>query len=535
MAANTRITDLDLSKPFFLVKMERVKGSDAGRYFWSPNMFQGEEAQSGYGIQENTYITRIRVRSSFDPPINKCDINFNNMVGHTLDVLPGDRFEVFLGYYNDRSPGIPDYAKVFTGYVAEADVGLDRCRVTCISKLSALISLRRHMVLNRDTVNNVIRKLVEESEDIRINEISTSDIQKSRYVFSDSENLYENIRDLSIQAGLDLYMDVHDKLIVKAWEPRPPTPGDQGPEAVYPDTLEESSTKQYVHRFYFGLNIMDIDIMMKRTNVNSFEVRSFSSYGEENECQYSIDNKGIKKEFSNENGYHFPRFDMVYDLPFTPRDSAEKIMDNLRRSCDSRLGGSLKVVGSPHVRLNDGVRLAGKFFGKLPMGNVSSSGSPWDATYDDGTPGKDEGGEKVFQVIGVEHVFDFNRGFYSLLDLEERELPESEAKKWDETTDEKGTGEEKAEDMELEVELDGRSRIAPEFPQVAALEADRLIAAKDEFREKLDRLLNRSSGIGSERSEVAKEYLDIPQQQKNGMMKATEDFRRKLEKMKDAS
>jgi len=423
MPDNNLITNLDLSKPFFLVKMERTKGAHPGKYFWSPNMFMDNEGPEVYSIQENSFITGIRVTSNFSPPINECKLRFNNIAGHSPDLSTGDRIEVFFGYYKKNNPSAAEYAKVFTGYVTEIDRGMTQCRVSVISRLSSLFSLRRHMVINRDTIDKVIEKLTAEAEDIEVNEISKSDIQKSRFIITESENLYENISELCLQGGMDLYMDVHDKLLAKLWEPDPASPDELGLESVYPLTLDDTSTVQKIHNFHIGLEIIDIEIRHKSAAINSLEIRSFSSYGEENERQFSIEPTGVKKNIEDDGRDFQPRQHKVMYLPYTPRDSAEQIASNLLRYYNSCMEGRLTVIGSPHVRLNDGVRVIGKIFGKRPFGDVTASESKWNASYENDMPEDDKGDGKIFHVVGVEHVFDLERGFVSTFDLEEREPP----------------------------------------------------------------------------------------------------------------
>ncbi len=466
-------------------------GPQTGKYFWSPNMFLTHEGPAGYDIQDNTFITGIKISSSFSPPINECKIVFDNIAGHTPEITTGDRVEVFLGYYEKKEASKADYAKVFTGYITEVDRGLTRSTASVISRISSLFSLRRHMVINRDTIDSVIEKLSLEAEDIEINEISKSDIQKSRFIFSESENLYENISELCVQGGMDLYMDVHDKLVAKLWEPGPASPDEPGLESVYPATLDETSTKQYIHNFHFGLNIINMEIKHKRAAVSSLEIRSFSSYGEENERQYSIERTSVKKDFEDDQRDFQPRMQKVIFLPYTPSDSADMIASNLLKYYNSRLEGRLTAIGSPHVRLNDGVRIAGKLFGKIPLGDIGDPESQWDAGYGNDRAGDDTGGGKIFHVVGVEHVFDLDKGFVSVFELEEREPPLPEAELIEVEEDETEKREEITEEMENE--LSGVSEIAPEFPLVAEAEASQLIAAKEEFKSKLNRLLDTSS------------------------------------------
>ena len=154
MSDNNIVTDLDLTKPFFLVQVERAQGSD--KFFWSPNMFIDDEAPSGYEIQENTYITRIEVSNNFDPPVNQCILTFNRVAGTPLDIIPGDKLEVFLGYYKRDALTEPEYAKVFTGFVSEIDRQLTVCSVMALSKMHILLSVRKHVVFNKDTGDNII-------------------------------------------------------------------------------------------------------------------------------------------------------------------------------------------------------------------------------------------------------------------------------------------------------------------------------------------------------------------------------------------
>lgn len=488
MPSNTELTSLNLSKPFFLIRTERTKGSDTGKYFWSPNMYVDDEKPSGYEIQENTYVTRLSARSNFDPPVNECKIVFNKVAGSSVDIVPGDKLELFLGYYKKAEPAVPDYAKAFTGFVSSVERGLTDCGVAAISSVHSLLSLRRHMVLNQDTIDNVIRKLAEESENVAINEISASEIQKTRYIFEESRNMYENIKDLCIQGGLDLYMDVHDKFIAKVWEPGQPSPGDLGLEKIYPDTLDGGNTDQHIHNFYFGLNIMNLEVKKEKAAVSSVEIRSFSDYGEENECQYSIDKRGVVKEFEGDEKEYSPEEHRIIYLPFTPKESAEKIAENLIAFHNPGLEGTLSVVGSPHVRLNDGVRVAGKFFGEAPLADIVVSPGKWDAATGGESAEEDSGEGKIFQVVGVEHVFDLKRGFYSLLDLNEREPPEPEGL----MPEELAVAEEAAAAAEEAEELTGESEIAPEYPKVADEEIASMKKALKDLEDMLDDLKDSS-------------------------------------------
>jgi len=535
MPSPGEVTNLDLLKPFFLVQMERQKGKNSGRYFWSPNMVPDEEGPRGCRIQENTYITSIMINSSFDQPVNCCEITLRNIPGHDPDVVPGDKIIVSLGYYLKRAPYGPEHARVFTGYVSDVRRELTLCCVTSISRIHSLLCLRYHSVINRDTVDKVIGRLAEEAGGMEIAEISKSEVQKSRYLFSDSETIYENMAQLCMEAGMDLYMDVHDRLVAKTWEPERVSPGDRGLERLYQETWKESNMQQYVHNFYFGLDIINFEMEERRKDISSLDIVSFSDYGEETECLYSIERSVVDQRIPDDEGDLKAEGREVRYLPFTPKKSAETIAHNLLKSLNPHPRGTLTVIGAPHVRLNDGLRLAGRFFNEFPMTGVVESGSRWDAVYGEEKPEEDRGSGKVFHVTGVTHIFDLEQGFISVLDIVKREPLAYRADPHEAETDRGDSISEEKEEEDQEDGMTGESEVAPEYPLVADLQANSLIRSKDEFVMKMNGLLDRSSGEEQRSSVVAEEYRDVSERQNVGIKETAGRFADKLDAIKNDS
>lgn len=494
MPGPTDTTNLDLGKPFFLILNERGADGGEGKYFWSPGMSVGMESPPGYDRQPESYVTRIEVNSSFSPPVNTAEITFGNTPGSSPKIGTNDNIVVFLGYYSRKEPGRPDYTRVFTGCVSSIERGLSSCTATIVSRMKILCTVRRNMVINRDTIDRVIERLAQEAAGIDIAEISPSDIQKTRYVFSKSRTLYENMRELCIEGGMELYTDVHDRLVAKVWEPEEVSPGTSGPEEIYSGTRDKPGSKQYIHNFYLGLDIMNIELSEGRDRFSSIDIWGFSDYGEESETLYSIERSSVKMGSEDDERDPQRGSGKSMYLPFVPRSSAEKIARNLMEHYSEPLGGPLTVTGAPHVRLNDGVRLAGRFFGREPFPGVVGPVSEWDAIGAGDEVREDDGGGKTFHVIGLSHVFDTGKGFFTVLRIRGREPPEVGVPDDKETggTDQDRVEEEKDDPDIAKEDMSGESVIAPEYPLVADMEAEAILRARDRFKNRIKRLRDTS-------------------------------------------
>jgi outer membrane protein OmpA-like peptidoglycan-associated protein len=462
---------LDLAKPFFLIKI-LDKDSNEPNYVWSPNIFlDNERPNDDAQIAPNSYIEDIEVKSNFVPPINIGQVKINHKVGGIPEIKIKDILKIYLGYYTLSDPQTAVYSLAYTGKIDHIKSGLNFTQIKGSSVIKKITDTKRELAFSKImTVTDIIKRLaitdggLEEAS----NGISDTTISKQKgFAISKNMSVYEHLRKLADFVGFDIYMNVFDKFNARTWEPQS---GGSGGGTIINwqsdrDSSETESQNQIFHEIYFGANVIDMELDIKPKKLTEIEITTLAdSEGDEilttepPTGKKGGDDGGSGGVTSTGSSSHLIIGKKKLVLPRVSKEDAEKIAEILLTRYNSGLKGNMTVIGSPQVRLGDGVKVLGYIKGKKPFPRINNPPSDYDESYSTDSESEEGGGssggeETTFKITGIMHLFNDKIGFITKLALAETELVEErpgEGGGEEEEEEEEGGEEEEEEEEEEE-------------------------------------------------------------------------------------
>jgi hypothetical protein len=472
---------LDFSKPFYIIRI-LDKDSNNLKFEWSPNIFMTtERPENESTIAPQTYVEDIEVKSNFMPPINIGEVKINHSVGFTPNIVIKDIIKIFYGYYTLSDQQTPVYSLIYSGKIDYIKAGLNFTKLKASSTIKKLTITRRELAISRVmTLTDLIKKLaiddggLEEATD----GISDTEISKQKgYAISKNLSVYDHIKKLADYAGFDVYMDPFDKFNAREWSPQPISGGTGAiPWVSERDSSESDAADQLMHQIYFGVNIVDMELDIKGKKLSDVDIvaladsegseifsteppeskpTSSSSSGGGSDCGESTSNTATEETEET--------VPTKIVMPRVSKEDAEKIAEALLTHNNSNLSGSLTIIGSPQIRLADGVKILGHIYGKSPFDRIGIPTSDYDASYSTGGEGEETEGsgsssssgsseETIFKVTGLRHIFNDKMGFITRLSIIEAtpaEIPEEE--ETEEVEEEEGEAESRVEEADFSV------------------------------------------------------------------------------------
>jgi hypothetical protein len=440
---------LDTAKPFYRLEIFEPEGSEA-RFVISPNIFLDTEAPSNSDqASPDIYLTNLNINSKLNGDVNICELTIQHSPGSAPGFKLESKIKVYLGYYYLDSTQGPEYSLVFTGYVTRAKVQLQETNLECRSNLYKLAALKKKLVYNTMmTIDEVINKLAIEQGQLELasNGIASTDIQKQPgFSISDNKSLIDHLKLMSQYCCFYLYMDVNDKFHAGAWRPGELQARSNDEEREWiseRDKSESESSTAYKHELTFGRDLISCDFELFEGKASSVEILGFMSFGDD--PVHTIDPP--KVEFTPSEGSDPDLPKKTYKLSHITREDGEKIAENLYYAINGTLVGKAVALGSPQLRLCDGVQIKGDIYEVAPFQGLdfsspNSSGSDLDS--------------KTFLVVKLNHRFNNKEGFITRLDfVDARATPLSEQEVEEAAEEEEEGGEEIAEEEEEEEEIE---------------------------------------------------------------------------------
>ncbi len=439
-------TVLDLSRPFFLVK---IMDKDTGdlKFIWSPNIFlDSERPDDDSTIAPGTYVEDIEIKSNFHPPINTGEVKIDHSVGKTPKIAMRDTLNIYFGYYTLDNSNNAVYTLVYTGLIDYVKASLNHTTIKASSRIRKLTDFNRDLTFSRImTISDIIQKLAIDDGGLESapNGITTTNVSKQKgYAISKNLSIYKHLKKLADLVNFDIYMDPFDKFNARVWMPEP-APVQTGPSGIptamgWLSARGESETEvqnQLIHPIFFGVNAIDMDVNIKKRGPSNIEITTLADC--EAEEIFTIEppmgssggNNGGGGSSGGSTGEESEFLQDKIVLPRFTRDDADKIAQAIARQNDSGLTGSLTILGSPQIRLGDGVQIKGHIFGKKPFSRIDAPSSEWDASFSTDQETKEEGGEqssqgssaeeKIFKITGIKHLFNDSLGFITKLNVME--------------------------------------------------------------------------------------------------------------------
>jgi hypothetical protein len=444
--------NLDLARPFYLIKILDKDTNDL-KYVWSANIFLDDERpEDDSKIAPNSYIEDIEVKSNFEPPINIGEVKINHNVGSTPNIAINDVLKVYLGYYSIDHSQNPVYSLTYTGQIDKIKASLNHTIIRGSSEIKKITDHKRNLIFSRImTIKEIIQKLAVDDGELELaqNGISDTTVSKQKgYGISKNLSIYKHVKKLADMVDFDVYMDVFDKFNARLWQPEevPPTTGSSGQTKAVNwlssrSDSENDVEKQLTHTVYFGVNTIDLELDVKTRTQTSMEIITLAdSEGEEVftiEPPVGTSSGSGADNGSTETGSSSTEGPEKQVFPRITKDDADKIAEVIVRRSSGGLNGKITVIGSPQIRLGDGLKIQGQVYGKKPFGNLNSTSTEFDASFTSDSETEEGGGESssssssqpseetLFKITGLKHLYNDNLGFITKLSIMEGEPAET--------------------------------------------------------------------------------------------------------------
>ncbi len=398
---------LDTAKPFY--RLEIVEpGASEPKYVLSPNIFlESEQPLNSNQAASEIYLTNLNITSKLNGYVNICELELRHSSGFAPAIAMDSIVKVRLGYYTEDHSQGQEYSMVYTGHVTRIDLHLQKTLLECRSDIYRLAAMRKKMQFNRlMTLDEVITKLaideglLEPAQD----GIARTDISKQPgFSISNQRTVLDHLELYARYAGLYIYMDVFDKFHASGWSPSELKTQDDhdDPEWITERGKNESSSRRrFNHILNFGQYLIACNFELAAQKVSGIEVIGYMPFP--NDQVHTIDPPLVEYTPTPDGTLDQDAPKKRFKLSHVTRGDAEKIAENLYHRLDQRLVGKVKVQGAPQIRLGDGIQFKGDIYGVPPFQN-----------FDPGL------GSKTFMVVKVDHKFNDDDGFVTLIDAVE--------------------------------------------------------------------------------------------------------------------
>lgn len=313
----------------------------------------GEKFDENSGIISISLMLAINSINFFQICFGSIDEKFKN-----LKVDAG--VSISLGESDDLN-------EAFSGTIDKVDkmMEIQKLIIYGNNDIKKLIKLRVNETYENQSSGEVVKDLAQKAN-VSVGEIEDG-INFPIYFVDGVRNVYEHIKILSERNGFDFYVDENNKLHFKEY------------------------TKKKVHKFNYGENIIKNKIYKKNLKYGGVVV-----YGESPSsfCGYDtsswITKREVKGSYQNEEGGF-----IISDPSIKDKEAAENAAKAKFNLLSRNIYGNLTVIGSPAVRIYDGIEIG-------EMENPEMNGE--------------------FVVSSIEHIIDKKEGF--ITNIEYFKVPE---------------------------------------------------------------------------------------------------------------
>jgi hypothetical protein len=432
---------LDTAKPFYRLEIFEPEATTP-KFVISPNVFLDTEKPSNTDqASPEIYLTDLNINSNLNGEINICELKIQHNPGNAPAISIESKVKVYLGYYYLDSSQGAEYSLAFTGKLTRIKVRMQSTSLECRSSLYKLTRIKKKITYNTlMTIDEIINKLAIEQGGLELasSGIAQTDIKKQPgFSISDNKSLLDHIKLFSKYCCLYIYMDAEDKFHAAAWAPgdlRARSSDEEKEWISERDKNESSSTNSYKHELKFGRDLIECNFKLTEGKASAVELIGFMSFGDEE--VHTIEPP--KVEFTPSDGGDPDLPKKVFKISYITREDGEKIAENLYYALNINLVGKLVALGSPQIRLGDGVKVTGTIYDVQPFQSMdfsspNSSGSDLES--------------KIFQVVNINHRFNNKEGFITRLEfVDAQATPVSTA-----AAEERAAAEEEEAIIEMEI------------------------------------------------------------------------------------
>lgn len=264
---------------------------------------------------DNSRLIGLCARAGMAVPVNSCFLSLTHPDG--IKARVGDDISVEIGH-ND------ELEKIFTGQITQLSWALGQVNIHASSSFRNLVQLYLNLYFEQPTAADMVNALASEGE------VSTGTVESglsfSAYTVGDHASVYQHLKYLAIQCGVDLYANQEDQLVF-------------------------SSAGGGSHDFQYGINILELDAVYSEPGITKVEVlgESPASHGQGADAWSWL----TKTDVSGSNGSNEGIVKSLFDPTARTTDNASSMAENYLRYVGSRYAGRLKTLGRADIRLGE--------------------------------------------------------------------------------------------------------------------------------------------------------------------------------------
>jgi hypothetical protein len=308
-----------------------------------------------YSAGQPTRLVDLRHQAALDVPVNSCRLVLSPPLD--LTIAPQDRVTVELGYGETRS-------LVFTGLVATVEWAISRVVIHATGAFRALLAARLNLAFTQPAAKDIVADIAGR---LKLDRGTVeAGLTFAGYTLGANRSAYDQVRELALQCGFDLYADPEDKLVFARYNPAT------------------------THTLAYAVNILACRLDTPDTPVSGAEVYGESpvSTGQGSDAATWL----TKKEITGSAGSKDGRVVRRVDPTARTQEVAGQIATALLAGRCRQRRGHLTLPGAPAIRLGDAVEVT-----DMPV--LAQNGT--------------------YKLTGVQHTLNNHTGFVTALAVEE--------------------------------------------------------------------------------------------------------------------
>lgn len=304
---------------------------------------------------ENSRLISLRAEAAFHVPVNSCKFTMTHPDGINANV--GDDVNIELGHGDELE-------KIFTGHITQVNWSLDRVHICAQSSFRSLVQKHINAYFDEPSAADIVNALASEAN-ISTGSVDTG-LSFSHYTVGDQVSMYDHLKILALQCGVDLYADEEDKLVFA------------NPLSFQP------------HDFQFGVNLLKLTVNKSEAIITKVEVlgESPASHGQGADASFWLTKTDVPGSAgSSENVTRY-----ISDPTARTTESAGSMAENYHQFYSTRYAGQLLTIGNPELKLGEEIKIS-----QMPVSAQNGH----------------------FKMIGLQHRIHPKKGFLTYIDFAE--------------------------------------------------------------------------------------------------------------------
>ncbi len=269
---------------------------------------------------ESSGLTHLEVKSSFDVPVNFCNIILDTH--GDISPMKGDNLIVELG--NKKA------VKVFTGIIDCVKKSISSIKIESYSSFLGLVDKCINVVYEEQSCGDIVNDIAQKCQV----EVDTVDegLTFPYMVLDSSRNLWQHLKDLSVKCHTDIYANGDDKLVFKEYS---------------------ASSK---HEFAYSVNILDYEYQAESPVFDGVEVFGESpvGQGESEEAVMWLRKEEVKGTAGESSGNIL----RIIEPTAKNQDLADSLANNIYNTNTILGKGKLRVINGHNTKVGETLKIS---------------------------------------------------------------------------------------------------------------------------------------------------------------------------------